>query len=172
MSETIGDALEDGNPVAAAVCFDGGFGITGSGGPITEDDDMLLERLEQELDCDAIDDDDGKAESVPLLVVMTELMMLDSANKELRAAYRSSETAAGAGTGPVLVAKNPELVCLWNWRRLETLLATAGVKMLDTELLLGGRKAGSSARYRCCEKDRFRGPESSGIAQLSFTCRR
>ena len=86
--------------------------------------------------------------------------MLDSENRELSAAYLSSDTAVGPAAADA-VPNNPELVCLWDWRLLEMLLATAGAEMLDTELLLGGRKAESSARYRCCEKDRFRGPASS-----------
>ena len=58
LSDTSGGAFDENvYPVRAADCFDGGFGMTGSGGPMTDDDDMLFERLEQELDCDASEGD-------------------------------------------------------------------------------------------------------------------
>lgn len=88
------------------------------------------------------DGEEGK--SLPFVVAMAEDMVLASANSELRAAYLSSETAFVAGTE--LVPSNPELVCLKDWRLLEMLLFTAGVEMLDTELLFEGKKGDSTAR--------------------------
>lgn len=55
-----GGALDEMNAVLPADCLDGGLGITGAGGPITDDDDMLFERLEQVLDCEAIGGEAGK----------------------------------------------------------------------------------------------------------------
>lgn len=70
-------------------CFEGGLGMTGAGGPITEVEETLFERLENELNCDEKEDDVENA------AVWDDSPEPASAKSELRAAYLSSGTWFG-----------------------------------------------------------------------------
>ena len=95
--EEVAGAKADVDADDAEVCFEGGLGMTGAGGGMTDEEDMLLERLEQELDCVDV-------EKTWSASVAAELTRLDSAKRELRAAYLSSGTAANvAGAAAALV---------------------------------------------------------------------